>query len=204
MRIINPEQHLALNNFIMKKINVQLILLIGLIVNFISCKAQTLPLNTFMEEIPSNAYVKDLNNELPPYLGIYKAIYDGKEVTLYITKEDNKLTKVMNKHFYQDALVVKYIVKNLSGLILQDTYNLSNPKIEIVSMGTDPMQNIVELFYTGTHCNVGWGTIYLKKINSTQISWEYRPNSILTDDCPPGTDKKVYLPVTKDLIFTKQ
>src|SRR5690606_34521227 len=93
-----PEQHLALNNFIMKKINVQLILLIGLIVNFISCKAQTLPLNTFMEEIPSNAYVKDLNNELPPYLGIYKAIYDGKEVTLYITKEDNKLTKVMNKH----------------------------------------------------------------------------------------------------------
>jgi len=51
-----------------------------------------------------------------------------------------------------------------------------------------------------------WGSIELKKISSTQISWEYRPNDIILDDskCPLGTDIKIYLPETKDLIFTKQ
>lgn len=38
------------------------------------------------------------------------------------------------------------------------------------------------------------------------MSWDYRPNSSLIDSatCPPSSDKIVYLPVTKDLIFTKQ
>lgn len=178
--------------------------MIGLLSNLISCKAQTLPLNTLMENIPANAHVKDLNNELPPYIGTYKANYQGNEITLYITKEDDRPTKAMNKQFFQDALVIKYVVKNLSGLILQDTKNQNIPEINLYSIRTRPSQNKIIFYYTGTHCNVGWGTIYLTKINSTQISWEYRPDDMLTDDCPPGTDKTIYLPETKGLIFTKQ
>lgn len=92
----------------------------GLISGFISCNAQ-LPLSTLMENIPSNAHMKDLNNELGPYIGIYKASYQGREITLYITKIDNRLEQRSNKNFYKDALVIKYIVKNSSGIALQDT-----------------------------------------------------------------------------------
>jgi len=188
----------------MKNINFKTFLMLGVIVSFISCKAQTFPLNTLMDDIPQNAYVKDFNNELRPYIGIYKAVHDGNEITLYITKEENKLTKRANKQFYRDALVVKYIVKNSAGVVLQDTYNFNNPNIRFYSIGTTPLKNRVDFIYSGTNCNVGWGDIYLSKINATQISWDYRPDSMLTDKCPPGTDINIYLPVVDNLIFTKQ
>ena len=175
----------------------------------ISCKAQTLPLNTLMENIPQGAYVKDLNNELNPYIGIYKANFQGNEITLFITKEENKPIKRMNKNFYRDALVIKYIVKNSSGAILQDTQNMvltNQTYFNIISIGTRPALENITLGYDGTNCGIGWGKIILKKLNTTQISCDYRPNSSLIDSttCPPSIDKTVYLPVTKDLIFTKQ
>lgn len=105
--------------------------------------------------------------------------------------------------------MVKYIIKNSSGTILQNTQNMiltDQSYFNIYSIRTRPTLGTVTLGYDGTNCGIGWGKIILKKLNATQISWEYNPNSSLIDDdtCSPGTDKKVYLPVTKDLIFTKQ
>lgn len=199
--------HLVLR--IMKTNFLKSAIIAGLIINTISCKAQQVPLNTNIEDIPVNGYVKDFDNELDPYVGTYKAIYEGNEITLLITKELNRPTKLVNKNFYNDVLSIKYIVKNQSGAILQNTQNmnLSNDTyFNIISMGTMPELGKVALGYDGTHCGIGWGEIRLKKLNSTQISWEYNPNSLVIDSatCPPGTDKKLYLPVTKDLIFTKQ
>ncbi|MEY8758885.1 DUF6705 family protein [Chryseobacterium tongliaoense] len=172
----------------------------------LSCKAQMLPLNTALTDIPNNAYKKDLNNELPLYVGIYKASFQGKEITLYITKVENVLQKSSLKNYYSDVLDIKYIVKNSSGTVLQDTKNNSNPLINLFSIKPRPDINSIIFFYSGTNCRVGWGEIILKKINSTQISWEYRPNDIILDNskCPNGTDINIYLPETKDLIFTKQ
>ncbi|MFY7814721.1 MAG: DUF6705 family protein [Chryseobacterium taeanense] len=178
-----------------------------LITNFISCKAQQVyPLNADYEEIPQNSYLKDLNNELTPYVGVYKANFNGKETTLYITKQEQKLEKTGQKNYYMDALVIKYIIKSSTGVILQDTKNNNYPNIELYSIGTTPAQNTVNFIYTGTNCHVGWGDIYLKKINATQISWEYRPDDIssTSQSCPNNLDTTIYLPETKDLIFTKQ
>ncbi|REC50993.1 hypothetical protein [Candidatus Chryseobacterium massiliense] len=75
---------------------------LSLFISFISCSAQTLPLNTALASIPNNAHVKNTNNELSPYIGIYKANYEGKEITLYITKEDDRLEARSNKQFYRD------------------------------------------------------------------------------------------------------
>ena len=181
------------------------VLFIGILINLVSCKAQILPLNTFMENIPANAHVKDLNNELTPYIGTYKASYQGNEIVLYITKVEDKLTKRMSKNFYQDVLVVKYTVKNSSGLMLQDTQNFNSSNNKLYSTRIRSYDNSVILYYSGTNCGVGWGDIFLKKINATQFTWEYRPDSMLLgDDCPANAKKTVYLPVTKDLIFTKQ
>ncbi|SHL68457.1 DUF6705 family protein [Chryseobacterium polytrichastri] len=190
----------------MKTINFKTIILFSLFISFFSCKAQTLPLNTALKDTPANAYKKDLSNELPPYAGVYKGVFDGKEITLYITIVENVLQKSSQKNYYSDVLDIQYIVKNSSGTTLQDTKNNSNSQIKLYSIKTRPDINSIIFFYSGTNCRVGWGEVVLKKINSTQISWEYRPNDIILDSskCPQGTDINIYLPETKDLIFTKQ
>jgi hypothetical protein len=186
-----------------------LVISLGVFVVF-SCKAQEYPLNADHRNIPNYSYLKDLNNELDPYIGNYKTNFQGNEINLFITKETHKLIEYTNKKFYRDILSVKYIIKNSSGIILQNTQNMvfqSNQLyFKIYSTRINPYQNLIMLNYSGTNCGIGWGGITLKKLNATQISWAYDPNSSLIDDdtCPPGTDKKVYLPVTKDLIFTKQ
>ena len=179
-----------------------------LITSMIACKAQqTYPYNTDYDQIPNGSYLKDLNNELSPYIGTYKASYQGNEITLFITKQENKNeTRPLNKQFYRDALVVKYIVKNSLNNVLQDTYNNNIPNIELYSYRIRTNQNTIILYYSGTNCGVGWGDIYLKKINATQISWEYRPEDMVltSENCSGNPDITIYLPEIKDLIFTKQ
>ena len=173
--------------------------------SFFSCKAQIYPLNTDYETIPNYSYLKDLDHELDPYLGIYKANYNGKEITLFIAKQENRLEKLTKKEFYQDALVITYIVKNSSGAVLQDTQN-NNLNIELYSTNVRSYDNSVILYYSGTNCGVGWGNIYLKKLNPTQISWTYYPEEtiILPGKCPGNPDLTVYLPVAENVVFIKQ
>ena len=175
------------------------------IISTISCSAQSLPLNTPFADIPNGAHIKDTNNELNQYIGTYKANFNSNEITLFITKQQDKLENSAQKSYYMDALIVKYIVKNSSGTTLQDTQN-NNSDIEFYSFKMRPAKNALQFIYTGTNCHVGWGDIYLKKINTTQISWEYRPDDITTtsQSCPNNLDTTIYLPETKDLIFTKQ
>ncbi|WP_304344260.1 DUF6705 family protein [Chryseobacterium koreense] len=189
----------------MNTINLRVITFLLLLISIWSCKAQNLPLNTALENIPNNAHIKDFNNDLNPYIGIYKSNFQGNEITLFITKEENKLMNYGNQIFYSDVLVGKYIVKNPLGQILQDTAN-NNTAVELYSTSISTSQNIATFYYGGTNCGVGWGDIYLKKINTNQISWEYRPDDTIIDSnrCPAGTDINIYLPETKDLIFTKQ
>jgi len=181
------------------------VLIIYLMVNTLSSSAQNLPLNTPFANIPNGAYIKDRNNELMPFTGTYKATFNGKEITLFITKQENKLEQSAKKSYYIDALNVKYIIKNSLGIILQDTQN-NVSDIEFYSFKMRPAKNALQFIYTGTNCNVGWGDIYLKKINATQISWEYQPDDITTtlQSCPSNLDTTIYLPETKDLVFTKQ
>ncbi|ASK31600.1 hypothetical protein CEY12_16420 [Chryseobacterium sp. T16E-39] len=174
-----------------------------------SCYSQQVyPLNTDFDEVPQNSYLKDSNNELTPYIGTYKSSFQNREITIYITKEVQKFFKALR--VYQDALSIRYVVKNSAGAILQDTQSMTFQPNQfehtIYSHGTYPNQNIVWFNYGGTNCRVGWGAIELKKISTTQLSWEYRPNDIILDSskCPQGTDINIYLPETKGLIFTKQ
>ncbi|RQO41719.1 hypothetical protein DBR39_03650 [Chryseobacterium sp. KBW03] len=177
------------------------------------CRGQQHPLslNTLMENIPQGGYVKDLDNELSPYVGIYKANFQGNEITLYITKEENREEKDIGKTYYKDALIIKFKIKNSSGSILQNTSTINFPTDElsnnfIYSIGTKPNINSVVFIYSGTNCGVGWGKILLKKLSATQISWAYKANSTVTTEqnCPGSPDLTVYLPITESLIFTKQ
>ncbi|MDQ0783506.1 DUF6705 family protein [Chryseobacterium sp. W4I1] len=189
----------------------KILLTLAFIISLMSCKAQQIyPLITSLDNVPNMSHLKDTNDELQSFVGTYMSTYNGNNIILYITKENDKLFDYGNQKIYIDVLSVKYIVRNPSGTILQDTKNIiSSPddlKHTIYSTWITDNGNKAELIYNGTNCNVGFGSINLKKINSTQISWEYRPNDIVTTaaKCPPTLDTKIYLPETKDLIFTKQ
>jgi len=185
-----------------------MLLIVG---NLISCNAQQIyPLLTSLDNVPNMSHLKDTNNELQSFVGTYFSTYNGNQITLYISKENDKFFDYGSQKVYIDVLSVKYIIKNSSGNVLQDTKNMLLPaddlKHTIYSIWVTDNGNKAELIYNGTNCNIGFGGIKLKKISATQISWEYRPNDIVTTaaKCPPNLDTTIYLPETKDLIFTKQ
>ncbi|WP_419870920.1 DUF6705 family protein [Chryseobacterium sp. CT-SW4] len=184
--------------------------LLTLTLSLVTYKAQqTYPLNTYYGDVSDYSYMKDLNNELTPYIGTYKATFEGNEITLTITKEDKRLQKILNNRYYMDVLNIKYIIKNIAtGIILEDNLNPVDQDLnEMMSMGTNPKDNnTIDFHYTGGRCSIGWGRITLLKINDTQVKWAYYPNSVLLSDstCPNSGELKIYLPDTRNLIFTKQ
>ena len=186
------------------------ILFLTVFVISMSCKAQEYPLKTDYTEIPNNSYLKDINNELDKFLGNYIASFENNQITIFITKQTHTYFDRGKYKYYKDVLSIKYIIKNVTGTVLQDTQNMtfqSNQiRHSIYSRWVEDNGNTLLSYYGGANCGVGWGDIYLKKINATQISWEYLPNDIILDNstCPAGTDINIYLPETKDLIFTKQ
>lgn len=99
-----------------------------------------------------------------------------------------------NINIIKDILSIKFIVKNSSGVTLQDTQSMAfsaeQLRHTIYSQWAEDKGNKLLFYYGGTNYGVGWGSIKLKKLNATQISWEYLTNDIILDDskCPPGTD----------------
>ncbi|MEJ5103518.1 DUF6705 family protein [Chryseobacterium sp. MYb328] len=173
------------------------------------CKAQQIfPLNTYAENVPINSYFKDLNNELDAYNGIWNVSFEGKMITLHISKQIEKPVKLFGKNFYRDQLFVRYEIKK-NGVISESTLNkdfTNDIGLSIKSALTKDNGNSIILLFSGGNCSVGIGTITFKKISGTKFSWDYNPGTTTTNDitCPPDKDYTIYLPETENLIFTKQ
>lgn len=175
-----------------------------------SCRAQDIyPLKTLYSEVPNYSYLKDTNNELQAFVGTYEASFEGKKITLYITKHIKKLLDRGTYFYYNDLLIANYMIRDTQNNILKDSRTIEfTPKQirdVILSFWTEDAGKKLIMSYGGVNCNVGNGYVYLTKLNANQLSWEYISSStILTNDnCPPGSDIKVYLPKTDNLIFTK-
>ncbi|SHG35110.1 hypothetical protein SAMN05421866_0140 [Chryseobacterium oranimense] len=184
------------------------VLLLFLITNFSSCKAQQVyPLNTYPDDVQPGSYLKDLSNELDPYIGTWKSTVNGRNIIVTITKHEHYLFKRdLTTTFYQDALLIKYIITDLSGAVLQSNTNAQSEADRNFITSVSVKDNIVSLYYNGTNCGVGWGEILLKRINTSTISWSYYPNDsvLTTKNCPGNQNTTIYLPETENLIFTKQ
>ena len=176
----------------------------------LSCNAQqTYPLDANPFSIPANSYMKDSNNYLNHYVGTWKANYDNKVYILYVTKELNRYVNSIK--MYQDVLKVKYEVRTQDELLtinanINSSSITTSDKHGIFSFSLKSNGNKVQLYYGGTNCGIGWGVIEFTKLNATQFNWKYSPNSSTINDdvCPPGQDLKIYLPITSNLVFTKQ
>ncbi|MDE5431527.1 DUF6705 family protein [Elizabethkingia meningoseptica] len=181
-----------------------LLFIVALIFSF-SCAAQEYPLNTSYRTIPKGSYLKDTKNELPRYTGMWKAVYNNKEITLNVQKVDKSLIQFLNYSFYGDVVLVRYTVKDGNGNILQSTMNRSVNDSNIISTYILPDAKL-GLSYSGGDCGVGSGIIYFQYIDTTHLKWSYSPQDLIfmQGECPQGSDLKVYLPKTEDLVFTKQ
>lgn len=192
-------------------LNNQLYSFVALCLGLISCNAQQIaPLNTSDYNSSTNTYFKDLDNELDKYTGIWKSNFQNNLITLNIVKEMKRPYSEWGKSFFSDVLIVRYEIKDSNDNILQTTLsNIYQPKNDIknliLSLGTKPNGQI-DLLYTGGNCNIGMGDIIFKRINDTQFSWGYYPGTTTRNDitCSPNLNYSIYLPVTENLVFTKQ
>jgi hypothetical protein len=183
------------------------IFLLSIISLSFSCKGQQVyPLGTRFSAIQNNTYLKDTNNELLPFVGTWKAMFDNKEITIKVDKVNQHLVKSGTKIFYRDVLFIRYSIKNAQGTIIKNTMNLPITQSGIESIGTFPTQNLVSFVYQGGDCRYGWGDVDLQLIDTTHIKWNYRPEGVILTNinCPNGADTTIYLPKVPNLIFTKQ
>ncbi|MDR6405936.1 MULTISPECIES: DUF6705 family protein [Chryseobacterium] len=189
----------------------KLILFLAIIIVFF-CNAQerTLALDTTpLDSIKPNVYLKDLNNNYKPFVGIWKAVFNNKTILLKITKVDKKLSKTgfgeNEIKYYKDVLIVQhFIFENNSRKILEDYFSPSLSVYKINSIRFNKIKKTVSLFYKGGLCGVGWGGIDLKMIDSKHFSWNYFPEHSYTDKCGNNGDFTTHLPEVEDLIFIKQ
>ncbi len=64
------------------------------------CKAQVVyPLNTFYDDIPKGSYIKDINNDLDSFIGLWKVNYDQKEILISVKKIIKK--NIARKHGFK-------------------------------------------------------------------------------------------------------
>ncbi|WP_294300406.1 DUF6705 family protein [uncultured Chryseobacterium sp.] len=185
----------------------KIIFLLSIILLSFPCKGQQIyPLDTDFRTIPNNAYSKDINNELLPFIGTWKTIFNNKEIIIKVDKIDHHYIKIGTHMYYQDVLFIRYSIKNGQGTVIKNTMNLPIAQSGIESIGTFPNQNLVSFIYQGGDCQYGWGDVDLQLVDTTHIKWRYQPEGVILTNlnCPNGADTTIYLPETSNLIFTKQ
>ena len=195
---------------LMKNPKTQVFTILFICLCLVSCKAQQIimPLNSSALSSPTNSYFKDLNNELDPYVGIWQANFQNKMINLLISKEINVTFEMWGKAFSKDILMVRFEISS-NGLIQQSTLNkdfATNKQLLLKSMDTENNGDTVNLVFYGGNCSIGLGNITFQKIDNTHFNWSYFPKTVgMNDiDCPPNQDYNIYLPITQNLIFTKQ
>lgn len=82
-------------------------------------KGQEYPLNTGVYDIPNNAYLKDTNNELDKYVGVWKGEWNGK--TLYLDLRKIKTYSKGNLHsYYKDEILGERKIIGANGTVEVD------------------------------------------------------------------------------------
>lgn|SRR5690606_6534866 len=185
----------------------RILLIIMLHAIVLSC-AQIYPIST-NQDVPINAYIKDINNELLPYEGIWKGTWDNK--VLYITfKRIKKLQDHRPNHpYYKDVLIAKFkVLTSDEVLTIYDNTTVAddNTKIEGTRFFTMPILRYSLIYIDPEICRDG--TIRINFINTaqTQLNWKYIDTTdMLTSDCPHyNTPDPLPQALPAEIILTRQ
>ncbi|MFY0482393.1 DUF6705 family protein [Flavobacterium sp. PLA-1-15] len=165
--------------------------IICLLLLTLEASCQTLPLLTPSFDISTGAYLKDLDNELPYWVGTWKGVSGNREYTFQFTSFPHHLNSFSNgDYYYIDELKGKFKVVDLTTnqVLYNDMMvtNFEDYKIGLSAYGT----NIGYRFYyrdDEAHCDNFTGFVLLKSSsNSNQITYtgfEYY-QLLEADTCP--------------------
>lgn len=192
---------------IMKNILLILISIFG-----ISCKAQIYPLNTSPSDIPNNAYIKDTNNELDKYVGLWKGIWNGKSLFLELKKVKTSSSIPGDTHpYFKDRILGERKVIAFNGTIEIDRIsNFGIEGTEFSGIGTSLKNTNWKqiLFFPKNMCNKS-ATLDITSFTGNQMTlhFEYLP-SIIDENCQHNAYVDQYgdFPINfpKDITLTKQ
>lgn len=193
---------MSINIYSMKKI----ILILLMHTVFFSC-AQTYPLNTYYD-VPVNAYIKDLNNDLLPYQGSWVGNWDNKTFLITFMRIKKFQNYDLNKSYYKDVLVGKFKVTDSNGLVIYDNTLLpnENTKIEGLRFLMQPTKRYSLYYYDEDLCGMT-GNIYINFASTdlTKLTWRYSDmTDIITEECPYYNANPFPKPLPENIILTKQ
>jgi hypothetical protein len=180
-----------------------------LIMAVISCNAQVYPLNTSPSDIPDNAYIKDTNNELDKYVGLWKGSWSGK--TLYLELKKIKYHYNDNQPYYIDKILGERKIIASDGTIEMDRISNSDfqsPEFRGMYKSLRyPGKQTID-FSPKNMCKKT-GTLDITSFTGNQMTlhFEYEP-SIIDPNCQHNAYVDQYgdFPINfpKDIVLTKQ
>lgn len=182
------------------------IFLIILIIAKIGCKAQTYPLRTFTE-IPENSYLKDTNNELPAYEGVWKGTWNNKIIYVTFKKLTNTYKSSLNQ--YRDFLIARFKVTDLNNAILFDNTNLTDDEVKIKGGMFRKSDDKYGFTYVDGDLCLRSGDIFINftDVTKTQLQWKYmQSENWINKDCfyHGWSSANVPQPLPENIILTKQ
>ncbi|MDH6252507.1 hypothetical protein M2347_002234 [Chryseobacterium sp. H1D6B] len=180
------------------------IFLFTLFCTSISCTAQTYPLRTFTD-IPQNAYVKDTNNELPAYEGIWKGTWNNRTIYITFKKMVNKYNE--NLKYYKDNLIGKFKVLDNNGSTLFDNTNLPDNDPKIWGNGIRKIDDKYSLVYVDPDlCNTSGNIIInFTDATKTKLNWKLNLGSnMITTDCQYYNTFPFPTALPQEIVLTKQ
>lgn len=198
----------TVSNFkILNIMKTRIIYTLLLLATIISCKAQTISLDQLSQcenkpDCPDYIYLKDTNNRLNKFVGVWKGTYtDGRTYEFHFVKKENDYS--FGK--YWDILIGRLLVKNQSGQELINTLSVSDENTLFSGYYFDKNLIKYKMYYSGNaECN-DKGYVYLSfpdPNNLNQMKLVFIQDMDIIASCPNGY--KTVMPHAKAITLTKQ
>ncbi|MDQ1097465.1 MULTISPECIES: DUF6705 family protein [Chryseobacterium] len=187
-----------------------IILIILSIITF-SCNAQIYPLNTSPGDIPDNAYIKDINNELDQYVGLWKGTWEGKTLYLELKKVKTSSISGSTHPYYKDRILGERKVIASNGTVEIDritNFDTQSPEFSGISKSLKNGNWKRITFYPKDMCKK-MATLDITNFTGSQMTLhlEYLP-SFVDSNCQHNAYVNQYgdFPINfpKDIVLTKQ
>lgn len=192
----------------MKKI----IFIIGVLLISISCKAQIIPVEEHINyldneiEIPDGSYIKDINNKLGKFVGVWKGVYNNRNYEFRVSKVVHT-SKIRDLKI--DKLKIKYKITEMNGDVVEDTTGIIGDSYLIITGLYLSSSGAYVLYYQGRDSSCGQnGDLFINLMHNTIDKMVVYKAGLqehtIEGDCPNG-EAEQYFPIeASGLTLTKQ
>ena len=190
------------------KLKILQITLITLFTINISCKAQIVPLKSL--DYPDGAYLKDLDNILPFWVGTWKGSINNKEYTFQFVKfTQHQITFSDGSSYFRDILMGKFKVVNLStNQIIYNDLNVVNfDDYKIERIGKMQIEYFFMFYDSQNNCrNKAQFSLIKDTTNSNQVLYKnFKYDEYDHWECPFQNQEAIPLFLPKvELVLTRQ